>query len=357
MQMSDLVLQCGEKYRLDAITMATKAKSTHLEQEVTSAFLLGHWRYYASEFFMELRRVGMKFVRDKIDPCNVEQFTKAFDELVTLGCLPEMLACTLYVFCKSHHVDMLPPYKDYCVSFPRKKQVAKCQKDLISVVRLIEFIENSVENTGVMEVLARHANCGEPPPGRKEAINILRWYIASLSLWCVPRKDILQGYAPVPCCTYAKIATGQYQFSLVDELLQSFGYRPDPKRQKRVEDENPVDEDRADEAFSPWYESLGRNYGNFSAQHPVFCLSLEAELKAEHKREQDRRSAAFKEWVGEKDLPCVVFDQLWPNQFDWKVVFAPPGEQQLAKPKRVAPLGGKKLTRPQKDERPRPLVR
>jgi hypothetical protein len=65
---------------------------------------------------------------------------------------------------------------------------------------------------------------------------VLRWYIDSLPIWWVPRKDIVRSYAPIACCMYAKMATRKVQFPQATQLLECFGYKSDPNRQKRTKD-------------------------------------------------------------------------------------------------------------------------
>ena len=46
--------------------MSEKGISKALEQEVAASVLLGERRYNHREFLMELNRVGLKFVKDKV---------------------------------------------------------------------------------------------------------------------------------------------------------------------------------------------------------------------------------------------------------------------------------------------------
>ena len=72
-----------------------------LQQELQAEFLLCELRDARTEFKMELARVGLKFIRDNLDPRQRDLFTETFDELVWLGCRPSVLASTLYCYYKS----------------------------------------------------------------------------------------------------------------------------------------------------------------------------------------------------------------------------------------------------------------
>ena len=298
--------------------MSKKGISKALEQDVAASFLLGNRRYDHREFLIELNRVGLKFVNDKVSPKNHERFTTAFDELAKLGCLPETLASTLYCFCKSYAVygPSFPPY-GLSISFPPDEAIRKFRESLKSTSEGIR----RVDDYGIMEVLARHANCSDPPEGRKQVLTVLRWYIDSLPLWWAPRKDILQSSAPIACCVYPKIATGEFRFPQVAILLECLGYRPDPKRQTKSR--------YRPRGYNSCDQSLERNYRNFRKAYPIFCDQLQVDLKSDHEEEENRRLEQFDSWIVEKDLPRSVFDQLRPNQFDWKTIF--PGLERQRK--------------------------
>jgi hypothetical protein len=218
------------------------------------------------------------------------------------------LASTLYFFCKSYFA--LGIFQGF--SFPPDEEIRKIRDSLQSAFNGIR----RVDDYGIMEVLARHAKCSDPPDGREQVLAVLRWYIDSLPFWWVPRKDIVQSSAPIVCCIYPKIATGEFRFSQVAELLECLGYRPDPKRQTKSMDPPDVS-DLCD-------KSLERNFSNFRKAHPIFCEQLHADLENDHEREQNRRVTEFDYWVVEKEIPLSVFNQPRPNRFDWKTVFAPP---------------------------------
>jgi hypothetical protein len=96
---------------------------------------------------------------------------------------------------------------------------------------------------------------------------------------------------------YPKIATGTFQFSLVGDLLESFGYKANYNRQKRTKHRT--------RGYSPYYQSLERNFRNFKKTYPLFCERLKAELVGDHNRE-------------EECLPISDLDRaLRPNGFDW----------------------------------------
>jgi hypothetical protein len=291
--------------------MSRKGISKALEQEVAASFLLGERRCDHREFLMELNRVGLKFLKDKVDPDDHERFTAAFDALVGLGCLPVTLASTLYCFCKSYLPRMLSPHPYWQGIPPPLPEEIKKIRD--SLQRASEGIRR-VDDYGILEILVRHGKCIDPPDGRMQVLAVLRWYIDSLPFWWVPRKDIVQSSAPISCCIYPKIATEKFRFSQVAELLECLGYRPDPKRQTKSTD--PPDEANLCD------KSLERNFMNFRKAYPIFCDQLEADLKSEHENEANRPIEEFDSWIVEKDLPRSVFDQPRPNRFDWKIVFS-----------------------------------
>ncbi len=293
-----------------------------IEQEIAARFLLGERRYDHREFLMELGRVGLKFIRDKVDPDDQKRFAEAFDGLVGLGCRPETLAGTLYCFCKSYvGLELSSPPHGMSISFPSKQDIKKYRDALEAAARII----GRLDEYGIMAVLAKHAECGDTPNGRDNVVNVLHWYANLLPTWWAPRKDIVRSYAPIACCMYPKIATGQYQFPLVAILLECFGYKPDPKRQQKS-GHRPEGYDSSD-------QSLERNFRNFKKAYPTFCEQLEFDLVDDHDLEERQREEAFDHWVGEHDLPIEVFDKLRPNPFDWKAVFPYPNRKSR-KPKR-----------------------
>jgi hypothetical protein len=284
--------------------MSKEAISGASEQEIETNVLLGRRREDQKEFSMEFERVGLKFIRDKIDPDDKEIFMATFDELVGLGCLPEILASTLYCFCKSHLRSgcWFPPY-GVPVSFPSSKEIGKYRNKLKNAVEVIQRLDDC----------DMFAFASSPPEGKKQVLDVLRWYITSLPMRCAPRKDIIESYAPIPCCMYAKVATGQFQFPLVYQLLKCFGYKPDPKRQTLTKDwprGTPLHDD-----------SMERNYRNFEKAHPVFCDLLEADLRGDHVGERERQSTERDHWVGERGFSGELFDELRSNRFNWNTVF------------------------------------
>jgi hypothetical protein len=301
--------------------MSKKGISKALEQRVAASFLLGERRYDHREFLMELNRVGLKFAQDKVDPDDHERFTAAFDELVGLGCLPETLASTLYSFCKSY-VAREPTSVPHglVISFPPTEKIRKIRKSLQSAFEGIRC----VDGYGILEILARHGKCIDPPQGRKQVLSVLRWYIDSLSFWWAPRKDTLRSSAPIACCIYPKIATGEFRFPQVAVLQECLGYRPDPKRQTKSK--------YRPDGYDSCGRSLERNFGNFRKAYPIFCDQLQADLESNHENERDkeenRREEEFDNWIEEQGIPSSVVDKLRPNKFDWKVVFPRPKQKQ-----------------------------
>src|SRR5580704_10185465 len=68
--------------------MEKKTKTRDLAADIECYLLKDWYMYYRREFLIECERVGLKFMRDLIDPDDQEGFTKAFDDLVALGCRP-----------------------------------------------------------------------------------------------------------------------------------------------------------------------------------------------------------------------------------------------------------------------------
>jgi hypothetical protein len=259
-----------------------------LEHEVSNSLLLGIWEDDQWEFSMEFDRVGLKFIRDRIDLEDREQFTTAFDELVRQGCLPATLARTIYCYHKSqidsHNIPTNPAIRDL-------------EGTLQAALNGIRWLEDC----DVMDVFAKHAGCGAAPRGRKEVTKVLRWYISSLAIWQVPRKDIINSYAPFACCIYPKIATGKFHFSRVYDLLECLGYKPSPKRQRNSSPHL--------QGYSPASDSLERNFRNFRKSYSMFCETLEMDLRGYHRTE-------------EAGLPINDLNRmLRPNPFDWEAVF------------------------------------
>ena len=198
---------------------------------------------------------------------------------------------------------------------PLDEEIRKIRDSLQSASKGIR----RVDAYGILEILARHGECNDPPPGREQVLAVLRWYIDSLPIWWVPRKDIVQSSAPIACCIYPKTATGEFRFAQVAKLLECLGYRPDPKHQTKSKDPKDVS-DLCD-------QSLERNFGNFRNAYPIFCDQLQADLESDHENERDkeenRRKEEFDNLIDEQDIPSSVVDMLRPNQFDWKFVFSP----------------------------------
>jgi hypothetical protein len=298
--------------------MSKKIISTALEQEVAARFLLGTRRYDHREFLIELNRVGLKFAQDKVDPGDDQQrFAAAFDELVKLGCLPETLASTLYCFCKSYlprKVSSHPYWQG--IPPPLDEEIRMIRESLQSATEGIR----RVDAYGILEILTAHGRCSDPPEGRKEVLSVLRWYLDSLPFWWVPRRDIVQSSAPIACCIYPQMATRKFRFPQVAILLECLGYRPDPKRQTKSK--------YRPRGYNSCDESLERNFRNFRKAYPMFCDQLQVDLKRDHEEEGNRRKVEFHNWIDEKGIPSSVFNQLRPNQFDWKFVFPRPEQKQ-----------------------------
>jgi hypothetical protein len=114
-------------------------------------------------------------------------------------------------------------------------------------------------------------------PDRQKLIDGLDWHIRALPRWQVPRKDIVESYAPSACCLYSEIATGDFQFPLVAQLLECLGYKPNPARQGQTKDKPRGEGD----SFA---DSMRRNFNNFERRYPIVCKRLKTYLIDDHKQ-------------------------------------------------------------------------
>jgi hypothetical protein len=111
---------------------------------------------------------------------------------------------------------------------------------------------------------------------------------------------------------YVKIATGEFHDPLVYDLLAGLGYRPNPKRQTRVR----VKEAEISNGYNPPYESLGRNYRKFIANHRRFGEILRNDLVKLHYDAKGDMEYGYNPY------------QRYRRYFNWKEVFAAKGQKQ-----------------------------
>jgi hypothetical protein len=225
------------------------------------------------EFFLKLR------------PNDPVYFRELFHDLFELGCAPITLASTIFYFYRDYPTASRPHARYF--AFPSSKEIAKHKKSLSQAIATIQEINNYYP---ILETLADQQDwlglrpADEDEVGevvderpRDEIITGLEWYKTLLSSWNVPRKDIILSCAPLYCCIYTEVATGQMQFPFVSELLGCLGYRPNPKKQWALK-ENPQGHDSS-------ADSLERNYKNFAATYPIVCGWLKKYLESSHKWE------------------------------------------------------------------------
>jgi hypothetical protein len=258
--------------------------------------------------------VGLKFIRDLVDPDDQERFTHAFDELVALGCRPLPLASSLYFFYTSRiyefpegiptNTNLVPRFLGFQL-LPTTKAVKGRLRALEQSAEVIEQLNDS----GVSRLLSTYV---KPPPHHDRVLDTLRWYVRMLRSWSKPRSDVIKGFGPIACCTYAQLGTRHFQFPLVSELIECFGYKPDPKHQHALRKsasnvrrhrigEYDVDDELGGD---PADQSLERNFRLFKTAHPNVCRELRLSLALDHVAEHTE---------------C-------PEVINWKEVFAPYGK-------------------------------
>ena len=307
---------------------AQSSATKNLEQAVTARYLLDHRRRHQELFCSEFDEKGLRFFHDKFIPKeDVNGFTKAFDELVTLGCSRVTLASELYCFCQSYPGSSEPDM--YTVPFPTQKTINKYVATLRDAKKIIKILRSYK----TMDELAQSAGYKEKPQGYDDIDNVLEWCIGALSKWYRPRKDIVKSYSPIALCMYAMISTGKWQFANVSILLQCFGYKPDPKRRKQAKGFGLGNDDYA--------ESLERNFRNFKTAHPIFCQQLELSMAGDELLIELFRSAEYYRWFNDENISieysktkeaCDKFAERFNSylkervykQFNWTNIFLSP---------------------------------
>jgi hypothetical protein len=283
--------------------MEKRTSRPALEAAIES-YLLANWYHYCCREFVMLCKVGgLKFIRDAVDPDDQERFATSFDELVALGCRPRVLGSALYFFHKSRIYDfpeeweverfgerLVPRYQSF-MRLPDSKTVTKVRQKVEASIEAIEWLNDC----GLSNILLK---CVKPPQHYGRVLGTLRWYDHVLEMFSKPRSDVTESFAPIPCCHYPKIATGQFRFSQVSDLIECFGYRPDPKHQ------NARGKPESQLSYEPAFQSLERNFRNFRDGHGKTFESLRMQLTRDHASRQSER----------------------PKRFNWSAVFAPLNE-------------------------------
>jgi hypothetical protein len=305
--------------------METKAIPQDLRAHVECRLLMDWYSYYRGEFLIECERVGLKFIRDVVDPDDHERFAHAFDELVALGCRPLPLASSLYLFYTSGIYDFpeismtdgkLVPRFAGIQMLPTTRAVKGRLRVLEQSAEVIEWLNDS----WLIKLLSTYV---KSPPHCDRVLDTLRWYVRMLRSWSKPRSDVIKGFGPIACCTYAQLGTRRFQFPLVSELIECLGYKPDPKRQHRLRKAaSTANENRLGGrdivevlAGDPADQSLERNFRLFKAAHSKVCRELRLSLALDHVAEHTER----------------------PEAVNWKEVFAPYGKYDHRK-WRCAPI-------------------
>jgi hypothetical protein len=295
--------------------MEKKTTTRDLTADIECYLLKTWYLHYRGEFLTECERVGLKFMRDLVDPDDQERFTKAFDDLVALGCRPLLLASTLYCFRSSRIYDfpdcfpndgkLVPRFLGF-ERMPTSKEAKRYMRILDEAAEVIEWLRY----LGVDRLLSSHV---KPPLHHDRVPEILRGYGYVLKNWSRPRSDVTRSFGPIACCIYAELATKHFQFPLVSELVECFGYKPDPKRQHAKgkyklpelgdqQSRYEIAEELAND--DPADQSLERNYRIFRAGHPKIYRELRLLIALDHEAEHTES----------------------PEAINWKEVFAPQGK-------------------------------
>jgi hypothetical protein len=281
-----------------ALPMTKSSIPLDLAADIECYLLRDWYLYYQREFLIECERVGLKFIRDWIDPEDRERFTNAFDELTTLGCRPLLLASSLYFYERSRIYDfpnefpndgqLVPRFVGF-ERLPSSKEIGSRMRALQEAVTVIEWLNES----GVGWLLSKQV---QPPAHHDRVLETLRWYAQVLKSWSKPRSDVTRSFGPIACCMYAQLATAKFRFPLVSDLIECFGYKPDAKRQhrkakreatrvlNRLSGGDVVDRD----GYEPTFESLERNFRVFKASHPRIYRELRRLLAVDHAAEHTR---------------------------------------------------------------------
>lgn len=290
-----------------------KTTQRELRADIECCLLIDWYIHYRREFLIECERVGLKFIRDVLDPDDQERFTTSFDELVALGCRPLLLASSLYFFHNSRIYDFPPTFRNDRKLVPRFLgfRLLPTTKAVESRLRVLEQSAEVIEwlnDSGVSRLLSKHVE--PPPPHHDRVLDILQWYSRMLRSWSKPRSDVINGFGPVACCAYAELATGHFRYPLVSELIECLGYKPDPKRQHALrKSASTVSKNRLSrrgiaDRFEddPADQSLERNFRLFRAAHPKIFRELRRLLASDHLSEHTEG----------------------PDAVNWKEVFATP---------------------------------
>jgi hypothetical protein len=181
------------------------------------------------EFDYEYEKNGpgflVAFVRDR------KMFQKSFDGLVGKGCRPKILFRGLHCLLWSELGET------WC-QLPGRREIRSLEASLRKGVEDIRAFEKKYAEAHRLRVLSHCVS--RQSAGRDEyelyfnrrsplsqatstclTDNMLA-YAEMLRSWWTPRSDAIKGYASIHNCVYAKVATGQPQFSIVSELNSSF---------------------------------------------------------------------------------------------------------------------------------------
>jgi hypothetical protein len=294
--------------------METTTLPQDLRAHVECCLLMDWYSHYRGEFLIECERVGLKFIRDAVDPDDHERFSQAFDELVALGCRPVLLASSLYFFHTSRIYDfpaismtdakLVPRFVGFQM-LPTTRAVKGRLWALEQSAEVIEWLNDS----GIIKLLSTYV---KSPPHHERVLDALQWYVRVLRSWSKPRSDVIRGFGPIACCAYAQLGTRHFQFPLISQLIECLGCKPDPKHQHalrksaaNVRRHRLAESDISDElAGDPADQSLERNFRLFKAAHPKVCRELRLSLVLDHVAEHTER----------------------PEAVNWKEVFAPYGK-------------------------------
>lgn len=182
-----------------------------------------------SKLIAELEEKGYRLLLAEVR--QRKTFEKSFDKLVSKGCAPNILFSGLYYLLRTEK-------QQTSCKLPGKREIRSLETCLRKGVEGILAFEKKYEEAHRTMVFS-HFVCGQSA-GPDQSNLYWTWrdlasqaktpcltetmlaYAEMLRAWWTPRSDALKTYAPVHNCVYAKMVTGQPQFSIVAELNSSF---------------------------------------------------------------------------------------------------------------------------------------
>jgi hypothetical protein len=208
-------------------------------------------------------RVGESFIDGHLIHTRARDFNSAVVELERLGCLHEVLFRCLYRW----HI-----YEENKPKMPKaehKDSLVASVKDVAARIKNFEEAEAVGAVPFIRTIIRKNFGCRirtDSNDFSKKLISMLTWYADRLEAnWWRPDKSLIQSSARLACILYPYIATGDYQYGLVANLLNSFENRTDDTKGKL----NSV-------------RSLKLDRENFEKSRPMLYDVLEKQLRDEH---------------------------------------------------------------------------